>query len=138
MQSLATFLGRLFIAAVFLYSGFKQLLDIASAAQKLSAHGIPYAETLSFIMIALQFFGGLSLLLGYKTRMGAILLSIYLVWMATVFNFDLGKTFETTQLFENVAILGGLFYVWSFGPGAWSMDGGKSSSRGSKPKARKD
>lgn len=70
--------------------------------------------------IAFLLLGGLSLILGYKTRLGAFLLICFLV--PTTIVFHIGPD-ETGALLKNAGLLGGLLMIISNGPGAWSIDG---------------
>ena len=72
--------------------------------------------------------GGLSILLGWWTRVGATLLIVFLIPTTLIFH-DFW-TYEGAQqqmqmihFMKNLAILGGLFVLLSVGGGPWSIDG---------------
>jgi putative oxidoreductase len=138
MQNFASLFGRLFLSLYFLYSGYRYIADIDGTAGRLAAHNISYAETVTFLLIALQILGGILLFLGFKTRWAAGLLAAFLIVVTFIFHARPANPDEAIQLMENAAILGGLLYVFSYGPGAWGMDGGKRGSRGAKPKLKKE
>jgi putative oxidoreductase len=74
-----------------------------------------------------EIFGGLSILLGFQTRIGAWLLFLYLIPTSVVFhNFwalqGMEKMDAQAHFFKNVAIMGGLLFVATFGAGAYSVD----------------
>ncbi|MEL6816828.1 MAG: DoxX family membrane protein, partial [Cyanobacteria bacterium J06598_3] len=67
--------------------------------------------------------GAVSLLLGYKTKIGALLLIIFLVPASIFFHppmTDLGG------FLKNVGLIGGLLMTMSAGPGLLSVDGGSN------------
>jgi len=63
--------------------------------------------------------GGVALLLGYRTRMAALLLFVTLIPITVTQHLAPG---HTGPLFKNLALLGGLIHFAARGPGAWSLD----------------
>lgn len=120
-------LGRLALAAIFLVSGAAKLTDVAGTAAHMSSVGIPYAETLAMFIGVAEILGGLSLVFGALTRLGA--LGLVLLLIPTTLLFHDFWTFEgaerTTQLvsfLKNLGIAGGLLVLLSYGPGRYSID----------------
>ena len=71
--------------------------------------------------------GGLALLLGFHTRAAALLLFLYLIPTTLVFHNFWAYPPEQQQLqmimfLKNLAIMGGLGMLVSFGPGPLSLD----------------
>ena len=77
---------------------------------------------------------GLSLLLGYKARLGALLLFLFLIPVTLTFHnwwtYADPKDQHTNMLFflHNLALMGGLLLVMTWGPGPLSID-----NRGRRP-----
>jgi putative oxidoreductase len=63
-EDCALFLGRLFVAALFLPSGFSKLMSFSAFAASLRAKGLPYPEVIAGILVAAEFLGPLALLVG--------------------------------------------------------------------------
>lgn len=114
------FIGRVFISIIFLISGSKKIMNFESEAEKMGETGMALPEVFLAGAIAFCLLGALSLILGYKTRLGAFLLIMFLVPTTLIFHLYPG---EMTQVWKNVALLGGLLMVISNGPGAFSIDG---------------
>ncbi|MDE2144082.1 MAG: DoxX family protein [Elusimicrobia bacterium] len=115
--------GRLFIAIIFLASAFGKITNFAGTIQFMEAHGMPSAGFFCVAAILIESLGATSLILGYKTRWGAAALSVFLIAATWVFH---TAPDQRIQLLKNLAILGGLLHVLSFGPGPISLEGGGS------------
>ncbi|MEK7383014.1 MAG: DoxX family protein [Elusimicrobiota bacterium] len=117
--------GRLFLAIIFLASAFGKITNFDGTIQFMEVHGMPAATFLCVAAIALEASGSVSLILGYKTRWGAAALAVFLIGATAIFH---TAPDQRIQLLKNLAILGGLLHVMSFGPGPISLElGGRSS-----------
>ena len=112
--------GRLFLAVIFLASAFGKITNFDGTLQYMESHGMPAATLFCVGAIALEALGATSLILGYKTRWGAAALAVFLVAATWVFH---AAPDQRIQLLKNLAILGGLLNVISFGPGPISLEG---------------
>ncbi len=79
------------------------------------------------IAIALEVLGGLSILAGYRARLGALALIVFLVPATLIFHDFWTFTGQAAMLqrvsfFNNLGLLGGLALVAAFGSGAISVD----------------
>jgi putative oxidoreductase len=90
---------------------------------------VPNPTFALFGAIGLLLLGGLSLVIGAWTRIGAFFLLVFLC-AATYFFHDfwqfvdpLQRQLQTIQFLKNVAIAGGLISLIAFGGGTWSVDG---------------
>ena len=117
--------GRLFLAIIFLASAFGKITNFDGTLQYMEAHGMPATTFFCVCAIAVETLGSTALILGYKTRWGAVGLSIFIV--AATWVFHTGPD-QRIQLLKNLAILGGLLHVVAFGPGPISLEGGASAS----------
>ncbi|OKH25643.1 DoxX family protein [Hydrococcus rivularis NIES-593] len=124
MQKFIPLIARTFLAIIFVHSGFgKAFFDFASTQQQMAEAGIPIPFVVLIFTIAFQIVGGISLILGYKAKIGAILLIIFLVPATLVFHNPIADPTQTIDFMKNLAILGGLLMVVSFGSGPLSLDG---------------
>ena len=115
--------GRLFIAIIFLASAFGKITNFDGTIQFMESHGMPAAAFFCVVAIAIESLGATALILGYKTRWGAAGLAVFLIAATWVFH---TAPDQRIQLLKNLAILGGLLHVISFGPGPISLEGGGS------------
>ena len=109
--------ARIFLSAIFMWSGINKIINPVATQENMSAHGMPL--TLFFLIgaIALEILGGLSILLGIKTRWGAAMLILFLVPATLIFHHDLATELEQAMFLKNLAMLGGLLMLIRYGGG---------------------
>ena len=61
-------------------------------------------------------------LLGYKTRYGALALSGFCIIATCLFHAEFGNHAEVEQFLLDFAIAGGLLFMFAYGPGPFSVD----------------
>lgn len=119
-------IGRVLLAGIFVVSalGHFSQATIGYAASQ----GVPLANIAVPLSGILAFFGGLSVMLGYKTRIGAALLVLFLVPVTLMMHRFWGiadpevAMVQQIMFMKNVAILGGVLLVAYFGGGPLSLD----------------
>jgi putative oxidoreductase len=112
--------GRFLLALLFLLSGLGKLGAYAGTAAYMSAAGIPGA--LLPAVIAIEIFGSLAIVLGWKTRVAALLLAGFSVLTAFAFHNNLADQTQMIMFFKNLSIAGGLLLLATNGAGRWSLD----------------
>ncbi len=121
----ALLMGRLFVAALFLPSGINKFLAFSAFAASLGAKGVPYPDVLAGLMVAAEVIGPLALIIGLWPRWTALALigfTAISIWM-THRNLGLGVVLRPRQyaeVYESLAIMGGLLFYFASGPGGWS------------------
>jgi putative oxidoreductase len=132
MQKFIPLIARTFLAIVFVRAGFdKAFVDFAGTQEQMASTGIPIPFVVLIFTIAFQILGGISLILGYKAKIGAILLIIFLIPATLVFHNPLIDPTQMIDFTKNLSILGGLLMVVAFGAGALSLDEKLYQSKGS-------
>ena len=140
MESLAsgvhgfvTLLARLMLVAIFMLSALgNKIPQFSETVDYMASEGVPQPRRALFGAIALLLLGGLSVIPGAWTRIGASFLFVFLV-AATFFFHDFWSYGDPSQaqqqqvqlihFMKNVAIGGGLLMLVGFGAGPWSVDG---------------
>lgn len=110
-------LARIFLSAIFLWSGINKILHPIITQENMIAHGMPLTSVFLVGAIALEIFGGLSVLLGIKTRWGAAMLIVFLIPATLIFHTDFSTEIEQAMFFKNLAMLGGLLMLIQYGGG---------------------
>lgn len=131
--SLVTLAGRILFSAIFIMSGFLHFsqAEIGYAAQA----GVPMARLLVPASGLLALAGGLSILLGYRAKIGGWLLVLFLVPVTLMMhNFWAVKDpmmaqIQMAMFLKNVTIIGGALLISQSGTGALSLDARRNSSR---------
>ncbi|MGM8886520.1 DoxX family protein [Psychrobacter sp. 1U2] len=122
-QDISMLLGRVFLSLIFIVSGFNKITDYAGTQGYMESMGVP-ALMLPLVII-LELFGGIAILIGFKTRIVAILFIGFNVISALLFHSDFGDQTQMTMFVKNIAIAGGFLMLFAHGAGAYSVDNHK-------------
>ena len=129
-QGAVVLLGRFFFALIFLMAGanhFNKQTIAFSASQ-----GVPLASIAVPLSGVLAIAGGLSILLGYRARLGAWLIVLFLIpvtlmmhkfWTVTD---PMMAQIQMILFMKNVSMLGGALLISHFGAGPFSLDARRS------------
>ena len=104
-------IARVLIALVFVYALVGKLSGFAAVAGKIAAKGLPFPSALLGAAVVLLLSGSALLISGWRSRLGAVLLLLFLVPTSLIFHGDVGDPLQRIQLLKNVAIIGGLLLV---------------------------
>jgi putative oxidoreductase len=115
--------ARVCLALIFLNSGITHLSAFQEFVPIIASKGLPIPSVLAIGAIACLLLGSVSLLLGFKTKIGALLLILFLI-PTTLFFHPAGT--DLTSFLKNLALIGGLLMVIAHGPGLMSIDSGAS------------
>jgi len=125
LNSTLMLLGRLLLAGVFIFGGMNKFINYDATVAFFAAKNVPSIPFVLSMLAIAEIIGGVFVLLGFKTRMGALTLIIYL-GVVTYFFHDfwnlptLGAIMKEGNSF--FALFAGLFYVFSCGAGPYSID----------------
>jgi putative oxidoreductase len=130
----AVLAGRQLFSLIFILSSARHFSSqtIATAA----AHGVPLPDLLVPVSGIIALVGGLSILLGFQTRVGACLLVIFLVPVTLMMhNFwsvsdPMTLQIERAMFLKNVAMLGVALVISYFGADPFSLDALISRQKG--------
>lgn len=119
--------GRILLGCIFIRSGFPKLFDMAAVGATFPVRGIP--AWMAYISAPAEFFGGLAILFGFATRYVAVVMTIFML-VATFsshrywdFTDAVVRRGQENNFYKNVAIIGGIFYLFAVGAGRFSIDG---------------
>jgi|RhiMetdeSRZDD1v2_1073273.scaffolds.fasta_scaffold29847_3 putative oxidoreductase len=111
--------GRVLLSLIFLLSGLGKIIDWDGNAQVMASQGLPLIPLLLVGAIVTELAGGLSVLLGWRARWGALLLFLYLIPTTLIFH-DFwtftGPEMQTqlVNFLKNLSIMGGLLLVAAY------------------------
>jgi putative oxidoreductase len=109
--SLLNRIARALLCLVFLNAVLGKLMGFSAVAGMIAAKGLPLAPLLLVAAMALMAVGSALVISGWKARLGAVLLLVFLVPTTLIFHSDVADTMQRIQLFKNLAIMGGLLLV---------------------------
>jgi putative oxidoreductase len=117
--------GRLFFTLIFILAGLNHFSKqtIAFAASQ----GVPLASVAVPLSGVIAVVGGLSILLGYRARLGAWLIVLFLIGVTPLHNFwavhdPMMAQIQMTLFMKNISMLGGALLISQFGAGPLSLD----------------
>jgi putative oxidoreductase len=119
-QDLAAPAGRILLALMFLIAGINKISGYAGMQGYMESMGVPGA--LLPLVIALEVLGGITLMLGWHTRVTAFLLAGFTLLATLIFHSNLGDQPQMLFFLKNLSITGGLLMVVSHGAGPYSID----------------
>lgn len=114
--------ARICLCIIFINSGIGKIFGFAGTAEMMSGQGLPIPNILLIFTIAFQLLGGLSLLFGYKVKIGSLLLILFLIPATLVFHNPIGNPDELNSFLKNIGLIGGLLMTMYAGAGALAVD----------------
>ena len=113
-------IGRIFLSALFLFNGIAKIFYYEGTIEYMENFGVPGYLITPAIIIEIVF--PTLLIIGYKTRLSAIVLASFTILLAVIFHTDFSNQMQLTQFLKNFAISGGFIIVFTYGPGKFSLD----------------
>lgn len=127
-EVISPFLGRLALAWFFLSDAYLRASDWNGTVAMMADKHIPAPGILLFVALSVMVLGGLSLLFGLRTKVGALLLFAFTVASTLLLHnywtlSDAAARQADFQIFiRDVAIAGGLLLLLGIGPGRFAVD----------------
>lgn len=127
LQNFLVLAGRMLLALIFVISGIGKITGFAGTAAYMTSKGLPMAEYLLVPTIFIELGGALMLIVGYRARLAALVMFLFLIPVTLVFhNFWAAPAAEvqmqTINFLKNLSIMGGMLCVAAFGAGRYSLD----------------
>jgi putative oxidoreductase len=134
-EYISPLVGRLVLAWFFLSSALGYADQWDGTIQLMALKGIPAAPLLLTLALIAMILGGLSLVFGFQTRYGAVLLfGFTIIASVAMHNFWLinnaiDRAADFDVFARNMAIAGGLLLLVGMGPGPIAIDSVKPKKR---------
>ena len=114
--------GRIFISTLFLVETIRKFLNPDMSMIYMSDHGVP--EFLFYPSLAFEFILPLLLIVGFKIRIVATLLALFVLTVTLIFHshYIVVDSMQLTIFLKNFAIIGGLLVIISNKPQICSID----------------
>ena len=122
-HNFADLAGRILISAMFLQAGLAKIGGYAGTQGYMEAMGVP--GILLPLVIALEVLGAVAIIVGYRTRLAAVLLAGFTLFAGLLFHWAPGDQVQGLLFMKNVAITGGFLFLAARGAGGWSLDAGR-------------
>jgi putative oxidoreductase len=129
LQGPVSLLGRILLSAIFVMSALgNKIPNFDQVAGFMATAGVPFPKIALAGAIAFLIVGGASVILGYKARVGAALLLVFLA-LATFYFHNFWAVTDTKaqqeqmiQAMKNLSMMGAMLFIIANGSGAWSLD----------------
>jgi putative oxidoreductase len=118
-------LGRIFFSSIFILSSLGHFSE--KSIHYAASRGVPMALFLVPAAGVLILLGGLSILLGYRARIGAWLIVLFLIPVTLIIHRFWGMSdpmaasLQEVMFLKNLALLGGALIIAYFGSGPFSL-----------------
>lgn len=127
MNTYLNVLSRLLLVTIFILSAFNKITGFSGVQGYMASKGMPLTALLLAGAIVFLLAGGFSVLLGYRARIGATLLIVFLIPATLIFHNFWGAAPEAAQgemihFMKNLGLLGGLLHIVANGAGPGSLD----------------
>lgn len=123
MQNLISYsapLGRLLLASIFLVSGINKIFSYSGTQGYMEAMGV--ASSILPLVILIEIIGAIAIILGWHTRIAALVLTGFTLLASILFHFDFADQMQMIMFMKNLAISGAFLLLIYHGPGAFSID----------------
>lgn len=114
--------GRILLAVLFLMSGLGKIAAPEMTQGYIASAGLPAPFLSYLIAIIVEVGGGLLLVVGYQTRIVALIVAAFTLMAAFVFHHNFSDQNQMIHFLKNIAVAGGLLHVAAFGAGSLSLD----------------
>jgi putative oxidoreductase len=126
-QNQLALIARVLVAVLFVPAGIGKIVGFAGTAGYIASKGLPLPQVGVIIAILVELGAGLALLVGFQTRIAALVLAIFCVVSGVFFHNYWALPPEQVMVnqimfMKNLSIAGGLLMMVAFGGGALSVD----------------
>jgi len=127
LQNSFALASRLLFVLLFLPAGWGKLTGFSGTVGYIASVGLPLPSVGAAIALVVELGGALALLVGFQTRIAAVILAVFTVAASVFFHNFWAMPAEQAFMqqlifFKNFAIVGGLLALAAHGAGQWSLD----------------
>ena len=123
LSNVASLASRLLLSLIFIVAGWGKLQDPAGTAGYMGSVGLP--GFLVWPTILLELGGGILILIGFQTRIVALLFAGFCILSGALFHNNFADQMQAINFLKHLAIAGGFLSLVVNGAGGWSLDGRK-------------
>ena len=120
MTNVLDLVGRIFISAIFLLSGFNKIRNYEGTVSWMATFDLP-----SYFLapaIILEIIAPILIIIGYKTKIAAAALSIFCIATAIIFHSNLSDQMQMIAFMKNIALAGGFLFLVINGAKGFCLD----------------
>jgi len=120
----APFILRVVVGVIFVMHGYQKFADIGVAqfGGFLDSLGVPAAGLFAIIVTAVEFFGGIALILGIFVHIAAKLLAFDMLMAILLLHFKNGFFIQNNGYEFVLLLFSSLIVILIIGPGKWALE----------------
>ena len=123
----AILVARVFLSILFILAGFSKLTAIAGTAGWFGSIGLPMPTATAVLVGLVELLGGLAILVGFQTRIAAIVLALFVLGATAVAHLDFSQAGNGLMLQKNLGLAGGFILLAVLGAGARRATGRRAA-----------
>lgn len=120
LTTFTPFAARLLLSVLFLLGGVGKLADVQGFAGYLAMGGLP--GFLAWPAILFEIAVGLAMVVGYQTRIMALLAAGFCLVTAVLYHSNFADQMQMIMFLKNLGLAGGFLMVFSHGAGRLALD----------------
>ena len=120
MTYIVDLIVRILISTLFLLNGIFKISNYDGTIGWMESFGMP--GILLIPAIILEIAGPVLIIIGYKTKLAAGLLSLFCITTAVIFHNDFTNQMQFTSFLKNIALAGGFLILFVNGAKGYSLD----------------
>ena len=120
MTNILDLVARILISALFLLNGVFKISNYDGTVGWMEGFGIP--GILIIPAIILEIVGPILIVLGYRAKIAAGLLSLFCIATAVIFHNDFSDQMQLGSFLKNIALAGGFLFIFINGTKDFSLD----------------
>ena len=109
MTNILDLVGRVFISLVFLLSGINKIGNYEGSVGWTESFGMPGIFLIPAII--LEIVAPILIIIGYKVKIAAALLSVFCIATALIFHTDFSNQMQFVSFMKNIALAGGFLFL---------------------------
>lgn len=117
--------ARICLSLIFFQAGINHLIGFSAFVPVVASTGLPLPGLLAAGTVVFQLLGAIALVIGYKAKIGAILLVLFLIPASIFFH---PPASDLIGFLKNLSVIGGLLMVVAYGAGPVSVESTTSAS----------
>ena len=120
MRNILDLCARILISALFFTNGVFKIMNYDGTVNWMEDYGVP--GILIIPAIILEILGPVLIILGYKIKITAAILSVFCLATAFIFHNDFSNQMQLTSFLKNIALSGGFLLLVINGSKKFSLD----------------
>ena len=109
MTNILDLVGRIFISLVFLLSGINKIGNYEDTIGWMESLGMPGIFLIPAIILEIG--APILIMVGYKVKISAALLSLFCIATAIIFHTDFSNQMQFVSFMKNIALAGGFLFL---------------------------